>query len=55
MKNYVKFTDFMNYNKDYLNDFENNDLINKNFLNLIKTALKKRFKNKNQNTDFFKK
>ena len=27
-ENYIKFTDFMNYNKDYLNDFENSDLIN---------------------------
>ena len=27
-ENYVKFTDFMNYNKDYLNDFKNDNLIN---------------------------
>ena len=55
-ENYVKFTDFMNYNKDYLNDFENNDLINKKLFEFNKDgSLKNDLRTKNQNTDFFKK
>ena len=55
-ENYIKFTDFMNYNKDYLNDFENSDLINNKLFEFNKDgSLKNDIRTKNQNTDFFKK
>ena len=55
-ENYIKFTDFMNYNKDYFNDFKNNDLINKKLFEFNKDgSLKNDLRTKNQNTDFFKK
>ena len=55
-ENYVKFTDFMNYNKDYLNDFKNDNLINIKLFEFNKDgSLKNDIRTKNQNTDFFKK
>ena len=55
-ENYIKFTDFMNYNKDYLNDFENSDLINNKLFEFNKDgSLKNDIRTKNQNIDFFKK
>ena len=55
-ENYIKFTDFMNYNKDYLNDFENSDLINNKLFEFNKDgSLKNDIRTKNQNINFFKK
>lgn len=55
-ENYVKFTDFMNYNKDYLNDFKNDDLINNKLFEFNKDgSLKNDLRTKNQNTEFFRK
>ena len=55
-ENYVKFTDFMNYNKDYLNEFKNDNLINIKLFEFNKDgSLKNDIRTKNQNTDFFKK
>ena len=46
----------MNYNKDYLNDFKNDNLINIKLFEFNKDgSLKNDIRTKNQNTDFFKK